>query len=247
MTIQASAHLSSITCSALATFYYKSCAYACLVFLLSLYFWFRYSQDWQVKQITTKFDARIVNPEQVREFFSSYTIYTVTSPLIEGGVKRRYSDFDWMRTILVARFHGMAVPLLPEKRVVGNTGDAFIEERRRGLTYWLQLIVANPYLRNDHTLRLFMTVQTPMEWEQAKRAAASGTGSNPAENEGLRQWFGCLRHYRIPVDHETAIAEVQADADEADNDAMFLLSGITDYYEASKRMTEALKKVRGAI
>lgn len=188
-----------------------------------------------------------MNPEQVREFFSSYTIYTITSPLIKGGVKRRYSDFDWMRTILVARFHGMAVPLLPEKRVVGNTGDAFVEERRRGLAHWLQMVVANPYLRHDHTLRLFMTVQTPMEWEQAKRAAASGTGSNPAENEGLGQWFGCLRHYPIPADHERAVAEVSADLNEAEADLVQLLQSVTEYYEASKRMTNALKGVRAAI
>jgi hypothetical protein len=40
--------------------------------------------------------------------------------LCAEGIRRRYSDFEWLRDLLVARYHGIAVPLMPEKRVVGN-------------------------------------------------------------------------------------------------------------------------------
>ncbi len=61
--------------------------------------------------------------------------------------------------------------MLPEKKVIGNQGVEFIEERMRGLASFMRNVVANPYLRNDHTLKVFMTlVDTGAgEWEQAKK------------------------------------------------------------------------------
>ena len=70
-------------------------------------------------------------------FLGSYTTYLLQSqPLCPEGVRRRYSDWDWLRELLVARYHGIAVPLLPEKRVVGNQNKNFIEERMQGLENW---------------------------------------------------------------------------------------------------------------
>ena len=55
--------------------------------------------------------------------------------------------------------------------MIGNQGAEFIEERMRGLASFMRNIVANPYLRNDHTLRLFLTLEETGagEWEQAKK------------------------------------------------------------------------------
>ena len=92
-----------------------------------------------------------------RRALCSYTTYLVTCALSPEGVRRRYSDFEWVRDLLVARYHGIAVPLMPEKRMVGNQGKAFIEERMGGLENFMQLILSNPYLRNDATLRMFLT------------------------------------------------------------------------------------------
>lgn len=89
---------------------------------------------------------------------TSFTSYFITSTLNPEGVRRRFSDFDWLRDILVARFHGIAVPLMPEKRMVGNNNKGFIEERMQGLENFLSLVLANPYMRADTTLRMFMTV-----------------------------------------------------------------------------------------
>lgn len=61
--------------------------------------------------------------------------------------------------------------MLPEKKVIGNQGLEFIEERMRGLASFMRNVVANPYLRNDHTLKVFMTLADSGagEWEQAKK------------------------------------------------------------------------------
>src|SRR4051812_13108184 len=74
--------------------------------------------------------VQIADPQTVSGTFTSYTTYLIISSLSgEDGVRRRFSDFDWLRDVLTARYHGLAVPLMPEKRMVGNTGKAFVEER----------------------------------------------------------------------------------------------------------------------
>ena len=82
-------------------------------------------------------NVQISDPQtQSSGFLGSFTTYLLTSSMAGDGVRRRYSDWDWLRELLVARYHGVAVPLLPEKRVVGNQNKNFIEERMQGLENW---------------------------------------------------------------------------------------------------------------
>ena len=73
--------------------------------------------------------SQISDPRTEGGTLTSYTSYHISSTPNPDGVRRRYSDFDWLRDILVARYHGIAVPLMPEKRLVGNQSKSFIEER----------------------------------------------------------------------------------------------------------------------
>ena len=66
---------------------------------------------------------------------------------------------------------GLAIPMLPEKKLIGNKGAEFVEERMRGLCSFMINLVQNPYLRNDHTVKLFLTIEDTGagEWEQTKK------------------------------------------------------------------------------
>jgi len=77
-----------------------------------------------------------------------------TSPLT-GAVLRRYSDFDWLRDILRLRYRGMLIPPLPEKKMLGGSDD-FLDFRMGELQFFLNEIVANPFLMCDHALALFL-------------------------------------------------------------------------------------------
>lgn len=163
------------------------------------------------------------------------------------GVRRRYSDFDWLREVLVARYHGIAVPLMPEKRVVGNQGKAFIDERMAGLENFVLLVLANPYLRNDSTLRMFFSQKGVGEFEQAKKAALQGVGADPASNGGLARWFGVLRHLALPVDADAACRELSAHTNETEAKLINALGAVTRYYESARALSESLKGVRDAF
>lgn len=109
---------------------------------------------WQAKIVADKFDVTVPEHKQVSGgfFAKSYTTYQVISPLCVEGVWRRYSDFEFIRDMLVSRFHGLIVPLLPDKRVVGNMEDTFIESRRVALNEWVRKVRA-PMSEQQHDHR----------------------------------------------------------------------------------------------
>jgi hypothetical protein len=203
---------------------------------------------WQAEQLKAEFDVDVVDSRQVSGslFSKSYTTYKVASTWCEG-VWRRYSDFEFMRDILVSRFHGVAVPLLPEKRVVGNMDDEFVSDRRSGLSDWTKKIAAHPYLRLDATFKLFLTLTADTEFEQAKKAASSGTGANPAQNAGLKRWFGCLQRYPMPTEAESAIEELTLLNTTVEDQLIGSLRAVDGYFRATQAMMEALGKVAGSL
>lgn len=58
------------------------------------------------------------------------SIQVPPQPCIEPiQLSPRASDFEWLRKLLSDRYDGMAVPLLPEKKVIGHQGADFIQVR----------------------------------------------------------------------------------------------------------------------
>lgn len=77
----------------------------------------------------------VSNPIEKKSGLSTYTVYSVrgTDKHGEFDHEKRYSDFDHVRSYLVARWPGCFVPPLPIKKMIGNSDVSFVEERRRGL------------------------------------------------------------------------------------------------------------------
>ena len=136
---------------------------------------------------------------------------------------------------------------MPEKRVVGNQSQQFIEERMAGLEQFMLLLLSNPYLRLDATLRMFLTTKGSAEFEQAKKAHVGGVGADPAANPGLSRWFGVLRRLSLPADADAAIQELTASTDDLEARVVATLGAVTRFWESSKASAEALKAMRDSL
>jgi len=82
----------------------------------------------------------------------------------ESSVRRRYSDFEWLRNEL-ERDSKIVVPLLPSKALKrqlpfrGDDGiyeEDFIEERRAGLEGFINKIAGHPLAQNEKCLHMFL-------------------------------------------------------------------------------------------
>uniref|UniRef100_A0A3Q0RLN5 Sorting nexin 3 n=1 Tax=Amphilophus citrinellus TaxID=61819 RepID=A0A3Q0RLN5_AMPCI len=124
----------------------------------------------------------VSNPETVGVGRGRYTTYEVRLKtnlpifkLKESCVRRRYSDFEWLRAEL-ERESKVVVPPLPGKALFrqlpfrGDDGifdDSFIEERRQGLEQFLNKrqtcllllffrVAGHPLAQNERCLHMFL-------------------------------------------------------------------------------------------
>jgi len=84
--------------------------------------------------------------------------------LKESSVRRRYSDFEWLRTEL-ERDSKIVVPTLPGKAIErqmpfrkddGIFEEGFIEERKKGLEQFVNKVAGHPLAQNEKCLHMFL-------------------------------------------------------------------------------------------
>ena len=87
---------------------------------------------------------------------SQFTIYEVSTEY--WLVHRRYSDFDWLRTILCKFYPRILIPPIPGKKV-GNRRfeEDFIEKRMKFLQIFIDEIMKNETLKSSEALYAFLS------------------------------------------------------------------------------------------
>ncbi|CAF3308914.1 unnamed protein product [Rotaria socialis] len=84
--------------------------------------------------------------------------YEVTSMHYNNKVSRRYNDFIALHELLSLKYPFRIVPQLPPKKAV-NVDKEFIEERRRSLKRYLQILCRHPVLCETEIIKFFLTFQ----------------------------------------------------------------------------------------
>ncbi|XP_021351053.1 sorting nexin-8-like [Mizuhopecten yessoensis] len=82
--------------------------------------------------------------------------YEVTSQNCKATVLRRYNDFVSFYELLMTRFPYRMIPSLPPKKMMGASRE-FIEQRRKSLRRFLNLIARHPQIYDDKLVFFFFT------------------------------------------------------------------------------------------
>uniref|UniRef100_A0A8C2FH72 Sorting nexin 11 n=1 Tax=Cyprinus carpio TaxID=7962 RepID=A0A8C2FH72_CYPCA len=78
-------------------------------------------------------------------------------------VRRRYSEFVWLKKKLQKNAGLVPVPDLPKKSFFSFINDEFIERRRKGLQSFLDKVVHMTVCLSDSQLHLFLQTQLPVK------------------------------------------------------------------------------------
>ena len=117
----------------------------------------------------TEIKAVISNPRKVSDSIlkNSYLIYDITTTKLNWFVNRRYSDFVWLREILISLFPTVLIPQLPKKKM-GNRRfeDDFVEKRLKGLQNFLDEVLKNEILKTAEPLKTFLSLTERGFFEQ---------------------------------------------------------------------------------
>jgi hypothetical protein len=95
----------------------------------------------------------VTNPQKV----GSTIKYTVTGQDSQGKfeVIRRYNEFHILHVTLAARWPGCFIPCIPEKQILGDKEDGFIEERRSLLDRFIRECAKFEFILESQEFKIF--------------------------------------------------------------------------------------------
>lgn len=112
-------------------------------------------------------------PEKVDGgFFSkSYITYLVSTNPLNIKVRRRYSDFDWLRQMMSNLYVWNAIPSTPRKNRLGSDkfGEPFLKKRMRTLEKFLFYTSMNPIFKCSQLFYDFISIENEADFQKKKK------------------------------------------------------------------------------
>ena len=121
-------------------------------------------------------EVLIQNPKLVETSFisSNYINYEVSTPSMNWVVYRRYSDFLWLRGILVKFFAGHVVPPIPNKKSGQRRFEKdFIEKRMKFLQKFMSAVLENEIYKASEPLIAFLSMTDHYQFEAKMKELTS--------------------------------------------------------------------------
>ena len=112
-------------------------------------------------------------PEKVEGgFFSkAYVTYLITTNPLNIKVRRRYSDFDWLRQMMQNLLMYNVIPTNPRKNKFGSDkfGEPFLKKRMRTLEKFLNYSLMNPIIKSSQLFYDFISIENDADFQKKKK------------------------------------------------------------------------------
>jgi hypothetical protein len=154
--------------------------------------------------------VQVCNPEALKAMLKKYVVYTVKTEPNGFLVKRRFSEFLWLRETLGKFYHGLFIPPLPQGAVLSNSTDVesqFIKNRTALLDSFINELLANPFLRPDPHLTAFLSMSSETDFKALMEMTSALTKASKSpvnDSIGLKLWKAMLAPVQAsPASNET--------------------------------------------
>jgi len=138
----------------------------------------------------------VTEPTMNNDAFGSYVSFKVNTKTNrasfsagEFSVIRRYSDFEWLSSILAHDHPGIIIPAMPEKQTVGRFSPEFVEQRRRGLERFLSKITTHQLLSESRHFIAFVTTDQVAFNVTKSIVKQEKAESKPSTTDAMSSWF----------------------------------------------------------
>eukprot|EP00331_Platyophrya_macrostoma_P012674 CAMPEP_0176409234 /NCGR_PEP_ID=MMETSP0127-20121128/2388_1 /TAXON_ID=938130 /ORGANISM="Platyophrya macrostoma, Strain WH" /LENGTH=561 /DNA_ID=CAMNT_0017788597 /DNA_START=47 /DNA_END=1732 /DNA_ORIENTATION=- len=122
-------------------------------------------------------DAEIYvgDPELIKGglFTPSYIVYKVTTKPFMWIVKRRFSDFFWLRAHLTKMYPNLMIPPIPKKKNKGKFENEFISRRMAFLEKFMNSCLQNEELKADQFFLAFVQMDDEKKWKAKTKVGDS--------------------------------------------------------------------------
>lgn len=151
----------------------------------------------------------VKDPEMLGSLLSGgkYLVYCVGSNSNSFVVRRRFSDFQWLREVLASRYVGMVIPSLPTTtRSTGPTVTSgshldpqseYVLNRMAHLNLFMTALANIPFIRADAAYVCFVSQYSDKEFKDAKEEIKAKTLTSDT-SPGAVAWKAILASEPTP-------------------------------------------------
>ena len=107
-----------------------------------------------------------------RTFFTkAYMTYIISTSPLNLKVRRRYSDFEWLRQILLNFYSSSIIPPIPKKNKIGGDrfDETFVLKRMRTLEKFLNFLLEDPVIKVSQILYDFLSIEEESKFNDKKK------------------------------------------------------------------------------
>ena len=102
-------------------------------------------------------------------FTKSYVTYLMQTTPLDFKLRKRYSDFEWLRNILSLIYINCIIPPLCKKNYTDRFSEVLIAKRTRSIEKFMKGILIHPLIRNDEIFYNFISTESEAEFEKKKK------------------------------------------------------------------------------
>ena len=115
----------------------------------------------------------VTSPQRVDPgfFYKSYINYLITTTPLNLKVRRKYSDFEWLRGIFSNYYIGNIVPSLTNKSKFFKDyfEESFLIKRGRKFERFMNYLLTDPIIKNSQLLYHFISIEKEEDFEAIKQ------------------------------------------------------------------------------
>ena len=104
-------------------------------------------------------------------FSKAYMTYIITTSPLNLKVRRRYSDFEWLRQTLLNFYSSSVIPPIPKKNKIGGDrfDETFLIKRMRNLEKFLNSLMDDPVIKSSQIIFDFLSIEEDNKFNEKKK------------------------------------------------------------------------------
>ena len=116
-------------------------------------------------------EINISFPEKIEGglFTKSYVTYLMKTTPFGYKIRKRYSDFEWLRNVICTVYVNCVIPPLCKKNYADRFSEVLISKRTRSIEKFMNGLLSHPLIRNSDVFYSFISTENEAEFEKKKK------------------------------------------------------------------------------
>ena len=129
-------------------------------------------------------DIKLSFPQKIEGglFTKSYVTYLMQTTPLDFKLRKRYSDFEWLRHILSLIYINCVIPPLCKKNYTDRFSELLIAKRTRSIEKFMKGILIHPLIRHDEIFYNFISTENESDFEKKKKIYNKITSPSSLKN-----------------------------------------------------------------